>query len=316
MFGAHPGVNVGDLDDLLHFLRSAGFNIGAGKHLMPGLEQADVFGDGFGGVGEVARNHHRADAGTLGFLEGGFHFRPAGVDHTDQAGENQVFLQVFRGDLGGFIRHGAVGHAQHAQGLFGHIIVGVQNGLPQLGGEFGDRVIHFLEAITQFEHQVRGAFNVHHVLVGFFIGIEGADVPAAGFDDLVHGDHALTLAIKGDLLRAGVVGVQFLGGSAGLMRGHQDGTLGGVADHTVGLAAFAFAGELQLGIVIQRADPKRVARALVLGEVDDLSVNRELAHRFVSGAGDLNELIVHPEVGDGHLVLGEGAGFIGADGGN
>ena len=81
---------------------------------MPLAQQANIFSNSSGGVGVVSRDHDRADAGSLGFLEGWLDFGARGIYHADQTNEDQFFLQGFGSDLIGHFRHRAISHTEHS----------------------------------------------------------------------------------------------------------------------------------------------------------------------------------------------------------
>ena len=59
---------------------------------MPGAKQGDAFGNGAGGVGVIAGDHDRADAGVAGLFERGANLGSGRVNHPNQTNKNKVLL--------------------------------------------------------------------------------------------------------------------------------------------------------------------------------------------------------------------------------
>ena len=134
-------------------------------------------------------------------------------------------------------------------------------------------------------------------------------------DNVVNGDHALAGRVKGDFLLARIILIDHVSGSASFQSCHQDGTFGWVANHTIGCFAFALANRLKLRVVVDGANPQGGSDSREPLEVsDNFPINREVANWFIPGAADVHELTIHPELGDGHLVLGERSSLVGANG--
>ncbi len=143
--------------------------------------------------------------------------------------------------------------------------------------------------------------------------LKGGDILSAWIAQTVDGDHAFAVGVKRDFLQARESFVELARARAGLVGGHQDGAFGGVTHHAVGGFAFAFAGRLELGVVIQRPDPERGARRRISLEVHFLIVQQEVPHRVVAAAGNRERFTISPQAGNGHLILGQGAGLIRAN---
>ena len=68
------------------------------------VDQAELPGDAGGGAGVVAGDHDHPDAGPAGLGDGDPRFLPWGVDDADDAGEDELLLEVLAG-----LRRGTVG---------------------------------------------------------------------------------------------------------------------------------------------------------------------------------------------------------------
>ncbi len=125
----HPGIDV-----VMHHGRCQGsvverIQIGAGDHPMPGADQSDLLGDRPRRRREVTGDHHRAQAGALGQLNGSRHLGPRRIDHPEQTDEDQITLDRLGVHLGHRLILHPVGHCQHAQSVLRHAIVGLKHAL-------------------------------------------------------------------------------------------------------------------------------------------------------------------------------------------
>jgi len=138
-----------------------------------------------------------------------------------------------------------------------------------------------------------------------------------GIDNIVYRDHALAGGVEGNFLLARIILVNHVCSCACFKSSYQDRAFGGVTNHAVGCLAFAFANRLELSVVVDGANPESGSDCRKLLKVrDQFAIDIEIANRFIAGAGDVHELTIHPQLGNGHLILGESAGLVGADGGD
>ena len=200
--------------------------LGAGDGLAGVGDDAQLLGDGHGGVLVVAGDHHGADAGLTALHDGGLDLGTDRVDHAGQAQEAQILLQEGRLVAGGLFSPVALGGGQDAQGLVGHVLVGGQD-LGALGVGHGQGLAVLQVGGAALEHLVGGALGV-------------LDVGAAGGVD---GAHHLAGRIEGRLVHTGLGGGQLALGQALLGRKVDQGGLGGLA--------FGLALVVQVGVVAQ-----------------------------------------------------------------
>ena len=147
MFGRDTGENVHLLDLVFQEVVAYAVQVSAGQNRMTGSQKANFLGNRPGGVGIVAGDHDRADASASRFFHGLFDFCAGWVNHPNQANKDQVLFQnVHRNGIGfGGLFNQPESQTQHAQGILGHGIVGIQDPLPDgLGHRLGfviDRLI-------------------------------------------------------------------------------------------------------------------------------------------------------------------------------
>ena len=160
----------------------------AGDRLQVAGQDAQLLGNGGGGVHMVARNHDRADAGAAAFDDRGLDFRAHRIDHAGQADKAQLLFEKVR--LFAFRRRGplAPGGGQHAQRAVGHVLVGGQD-LPAQLVRHGNGLAVRPEAVRALlEHFVRRALGKLDDEAGR-IAVDGA--------------HHLASAVKGRFPNAG-----------------------------------------------------------------------------------------------------------------
>ena len=199
MLRLYPGVhsNMGEL--LFKFGVVHGAELSAGNGLQSVGQNAQLLGDGHGGVNVVAGDHDGADPRLAALLNGGLDLRTYRVDHAGQSQEAQVMLQIagFKGNRTCII--GPLGRSQHTQGTVGHGLVGRQNLSTLLLRHRTDNT-----AVP-----IAGAALQHHV--GSALGELDA---AAG--SLVDGGHHLPAGVKGCLPDPGHLRLQLRLGQAAL----------------------------------------------------------------------------------------------------
>ena len=114
MLGLDAGVDTVVLDvGVKLFVRHA-VKLGAGDCLRAVLDDAEVLGDGHGGVDVVARDHDGADASGVGLVDGGCHLGTLGVDHAGETAERKVLLKGISGEVRGLGLVVAAGKREHA----------------------------------------------------------------------------------------------------------------------------------------------------------------------------------------------------------
>ncbi len=92
MLRLHPGIDAVAVHGLGKLLIAEGVQRRAGDGLGGVGENAQLAGDGHGGVLVVAGYHHRADARLAALLNGGLHLGPHRVDHAGKADEAEGLL--------------------------------------------------------------------------------------------------------------------------------------------------------------------------------------------------------------------------------
>ena len=129
--------------------------------------------------------------------------------------------------------------------------------------------------------------------------------------ELVDGGHALAAALEGELSHARHLALEALEGKAGLLRADEQTGFGRVAEDGVAAALLVRLYETCVGAKGTTGDEQ--AKLLVVGRLPLVLAAEDLALGGIANAGDLVLAVAGPQVVDGHLVLGEGAGLIGAD---
>ena len=92
MLRLDPGIDAVAVHVLSKLLIAEGIQRRAGDGLGGVGENAQLAGDGHGGVLVVAGDHHRADARLAALLNGGLHLGPHRVDHAGKADEAEGLL--------------------------------------------------------------------------------------------------------------------------------------------------------------------------------------------------------------------------------
>ena len=192
MLGLDAGVHAVVLDVRVELLVAHAVEVGAGDGLAAIGDDAQLLGDGHGGVDVVARNHDSADAGVVRLANSVGHLGTDRVDHAGQAAEDQVMLERSGAAVGGNLGVGTARQRQHAQGLVGHGLVGCHELGATLLGQ-GDDLIALVDVGAQANHHVGRALGVLLVLA------------VQGLDD--HGHH-LTARVERGLAHAWVLGSQ------------------------------------------------------------------------------------------------------------
>ena len=226
MLGLDAGVDAVLLDGLADLAVGDLIQLGAGDGLAGVGDDAQLLGDGHGGVLVVAGDHDGADAGLTAFHDGGLDLGTDRVDHAGQAQEAEILLQIGGLVPGGLFGPVPLGGGQHAEGLVGHLLVGLQDLFP-LGVGHGQNLALFEIAGAALEDFIGGALGV-------------LDIGAARSVD---GAHHLAGGIEGRLVHPGLGGGQLTLGKALLGRKVHQGGLGGLA---LGLTLV-----VQVGVVAQ-----------------------------------------------------------------
>ena len=260
MLGLDAGVHAVVLDVRVEFLVAHAVEVGARDCLAAIGDDAQLLGDGHGGVDVVARNHDGADAGVVRLADGVGDLGADRVNHAGQAAEDQVMLERGGTAVGRDLGVGAACQRQHAQGLVGHGLVGGHELGTTLLGQ-GDDLVAVVDMGAQANHHIGRALGVLLILA------------VQGLDD--HGHH---LAAR---VKRGLTHTRMLGGQAGEPR------LAGVVDERA----------------LSRLTHGLAQLLIPLGVGAQSHTGQELLLRR-------GELVLD----DGHLVLGKGAGLVGADG--
>mmetsp|Transcript_17038 Transcript_17038/g.49349 ORF Transcript_17038/g.49349 Transcript_17038/m.49349 type:complete len:683 (+) Transcript_17038:872-2920(+) len=333
-------------------LEASGEEVRAGEglvgHVLALLEDADLLGDGLGGVLGVARDHDDADPrhGTL--LDGPVHLRARGVldahepeksharlDAGKVGGVREGLVRRVRGGLGGGVVRERTevlldGAREDAQGPARHLVHLGHDAVARRGGELHVRAVDEALVRATAEHGLRGALDEElrrlHLLARLARQLLGA----------LHGCHEHThrLAVAGKL-EEGLVRV----GAAPLVAAHRArvrfglGALHRRQAHLLHEHAQGRLGRLAeaLVLVVLRVVDHfgLVAEGANLGQGEESALRRgglapvqalDAALGAVARALDLvlkqlRRLLV-PRVDEGHgghLVCGEGARLVRAD---
>ena len=192
VLGLDAGVHAVVLDVCIELLVAHAIEVGTGDGLAAIGDDAQLLGDGHGGVDMVARDHDGADTGVVRLADSVSHLGTDRVDHAGQAAEDQVVLERSGAAVGGNLGVGAARQCQHAQGLVGHGLVGCHELGAALLSQRND-LLTVIDVGAQADHHVGRALGVLLVLA------------VQGLDD--HGHH-LTARVERGLAHARVLGSQ------------------------------------------------------------------------------------------------------------
>ena len=192
VLGLDAGVHAVVLDVCIELLVTHAIEVGTGDGLAAIGDDAQLLGDGHGGVDMVARDHDGADTGVVCLADSVSHLGTDRVDHAGQAAEDQVMLERSGAVVGGNLGVGAARQCQHAQGLVGHGLVGCHELGAALLSQRND-LLTVIDVGAQADHHVGRALGVLLVLA------------VQGLDD--HGHH-LTARVERRLAHARVLGSQ------------------------------------------------------------------------------------------------------------
>ena len=192
VLGLDAGVHAVVLDVCIELLVTHAIEVGTGDGLAAIGDDAQLLGDGHGGVDMVARDHDGADTGVVRLADSVSHLGTDRVDHAGQAAEDQVVLERSGAVVGGNLGVGAARQCQHAQGLVGHGLVGCHELGAALLSQRND-LLTVIDVGAQADHHVGRALGVLLVLA------------VQGLDD--HGHH-LTARVERGLAHARVLGSQ------------------------------------------------------------------------------------------------------------
>lgn len=249
---------------------------------VPSPHDADAAGDGFRGQGVIAGDHDDADPGPSAGVHRVPHLRPGRVVHPGQPQEGQPRFGVSKRR----VRTGdpPPGDRQHAKALAGHPL----RGRGDLGTAFVRQRFTAtapVDGITAGEQLQRRALDVRQV---------------AAAEVAMHGAHQLASGIEGMLRHSRRTGLLSRRIQAGLHSGHQQGALGGVAEHPPPVPADR---GHQPGVAAQSRRPQQLPHRCGVGD---------LADGRVPHSGHSVRYTVRPQPYDGHLGLGERACLVGA----
>ena len=192
VLGLDAGVHAVVLDVRVELLFAHAIEVGTGDGLAAIGDDAQLLGNGHGGVDMVARNHDGADTGVVRLADGVGDLGADRVNHAGQATEDQVMLERGGAAVARDLGVGAACQRQHAQGLVGHGLVGGHELGATLLGQ-GDDLIAVVDMGAQADHHVGRALGVLLVLA------------VQGLDD--HGHH-LAARVKRGLAHARMLGSQ------------------------------------------------------------------------------------------------------------
>ena len=121
-------------------------------------QDAQLHGNGNGGILVVPGDHDGTHTGAAAFFDGRLYFRTYGVDHPGKTDEAQTAFDVGRFIGSGFRRQHLLGSSQHTERLVRHNLVGLQNGL-LMGVCDGNDLAVLQHMGTVFQHFVRCALG-------------------------------------------------------------------------------------------------------------------------------------------------------------
>ena len=228
MPGADAGEDVHPLDPCFQVLVGHLIQVRPGQHLATWPQEADLLGDGAGGVRVVAGDHNGADPCPSGLLHRRTDLRPGRVDHRHQADERQVLLYLLGVQRLRQVVHQPVRHSQHPQRFPSQIPVDVFDVLAAGRGERDVDAV-FQDGVTAREDDVGRALDVDDVPGGVL------SVGPCGLLSVQAVDraHPLAVRVEGDLCHAGHPGLDFLPPEPGLGGGDHQRALRGIAHHPI-----------------------------------------------------------------------------------
>ena len=295
MFGRDAGKDIYRFDFFSKGFVAHVVQVCAGEDLVVFAYQADVLRDGARGVGIIAGNHHGADSRFHRFAQRDFYLLARRVNHADKPDENQVVFQIFwRKCLFRYVFFDAVGDAEDAERAACHCVVRGEDFLSLFVRQREGFVVHPLIAGAEVEDDIRCAFDDDDIPIAEFSVVKRGNIFRARVVYIVYGHHAFALGVEGDFAFARIRGFDLGIEGAGFRRRDEERAFGRVADDAVGLLHLARAGDFELRVVVENAQPKRGERGGVIFEGDGFPVYEEVAARLVACAGDFYELPVHP----------------------
>ena len=267
-----------------------------GQHLSA-PEQSCLGGNGFGGGRVIPGNHHRADLGAAAPANGFLCLLPHRILHAGKAQKGQT---VFCGGQAVTVLFRQRQHPERSAGQ--QLRLGGEGLAHGRGHGLGSAVLH-----------VKGAAGQKHIRRPL------AEGSAAAAGACQYG-HAPGIAVKGLLLHSFPAG-QTPGCDPCLGCGNQQGDFRGIPLHLPvsggGNGTTLPAADLPIGtdgsIAAQHSAPEQGSQIRLCRRVADLLAKPDLSGDPVAGATHLVQLPPCEQPGDGHPVLGDGAGFIRTD---
>ncbi len=126
------------------------------------------------------------------------------------------------------------------------------------------------------------------------------------------GDHPFACRVEWNLVFTGIFFLEFTQNDAGFRCCHDDRSFCGVSDEMVTIAA-SITDRFEVGIVVEHAYPQGCGECRVFTYVNFVPLVEKITRRRITSTGDFKILIINPDAGDGHFVLRESAGLIGAN---
>ena len=123
MLGGYTGKDGHAAALLAQLIIGETLHLGACEHAVASGHDAQLGGNGRGGEGVVARNHHGLDACTAALLDGKASLLAWRVYHAHHAHEGEAIFDACSTDVAGQLIHIFIGNGQHAQCLGGHLLV-------------------------------------------------------------------------------------------------------------------------------------------------------------------------------------------------
>ena len=155
MLGGDAGIDRDAGDALGEFLVIHPVELMPHDDPIPGVEDAQLTGDGTGRVRMIAGDHHGANASALAALDRVEGLGPGWVLQADQPQEGEVLLDLFRS---GRLVEWPLSQGQHTQGIVRHKCTRLEHAGAVTVGQRCD-LLRGPDAGAPLKHHLRGAFD-------------------------------------------------------------------------------------------------------------------------------------------------------------
>ena len=114
------------------FLIAQFLDLRTGQHQAALGQQADLPGDGLGGILVVASHHDAPEPGPPRHVHRLHHFRPRRVDHAEESDKGEILLDIFETQAIRYLRQRPIRYSQHPQCVARHVTVLLEHLLASL----------------------------------------------------------------------------------------------------------------------------------------------------------------------------------------